>query len=83
MLDDRNGDGEWTTGEYESQTQPEETWFYPGVLNLRAQWEVSQDWDVKATPLFKQKPEKITKQKPEKKKDKKGKNAEREKNKRT
>ena len=82
MLDDRNGDGEWTTGEYESQTQPEETWFYPGVLNLRAQWEVSQDWDVKATPLFKQKPEKITKQKPEKKKDKKGKNAEREKNKR-
>ena len=79
MLDDRNGDGEWTTGEYESQTQPEETWFYPGVLNLRAQWEVSQDWDVKATPLFKQKPEKIT---TEKKKDKKGKNAEREKNKR-
>lgn len=78
---DRNGDGKWTTGNYSQQLQPEETYFYPGALNLRAQWEVSQDWNPEQTPLFRQKPEKITKQKPDKKKDRRSKNAEREKEK--
>ena len=78
LLYDRNGDGKWTTGDYESQRQPEEVYYYPGKLNLRAQWEISQDWNPTATPLFQQKPEKITKQKPDKKKDKKSKNQQRE-----
>lgn len=75
---DRNGDGKWTTGDYDSQRQPEEVYYYPGKLNLRAQWEISQDWNPTSTPLFKQKPDKITKQKPDKKKDKKSKNQQRE-----
>ena len=82
MFYDRNGDGKWTTGDYDSQLQPEETFYYPGEINLRAEWEVNQDWSPTQTPLFKQKPEKITKQKPDKKKDKKSKNAEREEKKR-
>ncbi len=82
MFYDRNGDGKWTTGDYDGQLQPEETFFYPGELNLRAEWEENQDWNPTQTPLFKQKPEKITKQKPDKKKDRKSKNAEREEKKR-
>ena len=78
MFYDRNGDGKWTTGDYDSQRQPEETFFYPGEILIRALWDDTKDWDPTQTPLFKQKPEKITKQKPEKQKQKKSKNAERE-----
>ena len=77
MFYDRNGDGVWTTGEYDSQTQAEETFYYPGALNLRAQWEVTQAWNPLDTPRFKQKPAKITKQKPDKEKTIKNRNAER------
>ncbi len=78
---DRNGDGVWTTGDYDKQIQGEETYFYPGAFNLRADWEVSQNWNPTATPLPQQKPGKITKQKPDKEKSVKNRNAEREKNK--
>jgi hypothetical protein len=78
MFYDRNGDGKWTTGDYDRQIQPEETYYYPGEILIRALWEDTKDWDPTQTPLFKQKPEKITKQKPENKKQKKSKNAERE-----
>lgn len=78
MFYDHNGDGRWTTGDYDSQRQPEGTYYYPGEILIRALWEDTKDWDPTKTPLFKQKPEKITKQKPENKKQKKSKNAERE-----
>ena len=42
---------------------------------------MSQDWHPTSTPLFLQKPLKITKQKPDKEKQPKNRNAEREKNK--
>jgi len=80
MFYDRNGDGVWTTGDYDSQTQAEETYYYPGALNLRAQWEVTQTWNPLSTPLAKQKPLKITQQKPDKEKTIKNRNAERTKN---
>ena len=76
---DRNGDGKWTTGDYATQRQGEETYYFPGAINLKAQWEITQDWNPTQTPLYKQKPEKITKQKPEKKKSNREKNAERKK----
>ena len=80
MFYDRNGDGVWTTGDYDSQTQAEQTFYYSGALNLRAQWEVTQTWNPLATPLSKQKPAKITQQKPDKEKTIKNRNAERTKN---
>lgn len=81
MFYDRNGDGVWTTGDYDAQLQPEETFYYPGSLNLRAKWDVTQDWTPTAQPLWRQKPEKITKQKPDKEKTIKNRNAERNQNK--
>ena len=65
---DANGDGLWTTGDYDLQRHGEDTYFYPGALNLRADWEVTQTWHPTARPRYEQKPGKITKQKPDKEK---------------
>ena len=75
---DRNGNGQWDTGEYDTRLQPEEVFYYPGELAVRARWDIEQDWYVDNTPLPKQKPAKITKQKPDQKKRIQNRNAERE-----
>ncbi len=77
---DRNGNGKWDEGDFEKGTPPEETYYYPAKLNLRARWDVSQDWDIHALPLNRQKPAEITKQKPDKEKKIQNRNAERERN---
>ncbi len=63
------------TGDYDQHLQPEPVYYYPGELTLKAQWEITQDWNPIATPLAKQKPQKITKQKPDKEKTIKSRNA--------
>lgn len=83
LYDDANGNGEWDTGEYDDNLQPEQMYYYPEALTLKAQWEITQDWNPTAVPLPKQKPAKITKQKPDKEKSIKKKNFEREAQKRS
>lgn len=65
---DENGDGVWTTGNYEEGRQPEQVFYYPGKLVIRAFSDHEQDWNVNATPVINQKPEEITKNKPQEKK---------------
>lgn len=77
MFCDRNGNGVWDEGCYDEHRQAEEVYYYPGAFNVRAGWDISQDWRPKAVPVQKQKPEKITKQKPDKEKNLTKKNAER------
>lgn len=62
-FNDRNGDGVWTTGEWESRTQPEEVYYYPEEVSIRANWDNNLNWTTKAKPIDQQKPSKITKQK--------------------
>jgi len=62
---DHNGNGVWDTGLYSDKRQAEEMFYYPQPLDLKAMWEVEQDWDLDAVPIEKQKPIEITKQKPE------------------
>lgn len=78
---DLNGNGVWDTGDYDQHLQPEPVYYYPNALTLKAQWEITQDWNPTARPRSKQKPEKITKQKPDKEKSIKKKNEERLRNK--
>lgn len=61
---DKNGNGKYDTGDYSQKRQPEEVRYYPESLNLRANWDVKQEWDLYAKPLIKQKPLEITKNKP-------------------
>ena len=74
---DSNGNGVWDTGDYEEDRQAEAVYYYPREIECKAKWDVSQSWNVTGTPVYKQKPEKITKQKPEATKKLKNRNAER------
>lgn len=68
VIIDENSDGVWTTGNYEEGRQPEEVFYYPGKLAIRAFSDHEQDWNIHATPVINQKPLEITKNKPEEKK---------------
>ena len=81
MFDDRNRNGKWDTGEFDSHTQPEDMYYYHKELNLRAMWEVSEHWTPTARPRTEQKPEKLIKQKPDKQKSAKTRNEQRAKDK--
>ena len=74
---DSNGNGIWDTGSYEDDRQAEAVYYYPREIECKAKWDVTQTWNVTGTPIYKQKPEKITKQKPEAEKKLKNRNAER------
>lgn len=78
LFRDRNGNGVWDTGDYDQHIQPEPVYYYPDELTLKAQWEITQDWNPTARPLAQQKPQKITKQKPDKEKTIKNRNATRQ-----
>ncbi len=61
---DSNENGVWDTGNYGEKRSPEEVYYYPGNISLRANWDVDQAWDVFAVPLAEQKPYEIIKNKP-------------------
>lgn len=65
---DENNDGMWTTGNYETNRQPEEVFYYPGKWVIRAYSDHLEDWQIDAVPVIRQKPLEITKNKPEEKK---------------
>ena len=64
LVKDRNGNGKFDTGNFAEKRQPEEVFYYPTSIDLKANWDVEQTWDVYALPLDKQKPLDITKNKP-------------------
>lgn len=59
MIVDADGNGKWTTGELKTGRQPEEVFYFPSKLSLRANWDFHEIWDYKAVPLLKQKPRAI------------------------
>lgn len=75
---DANGNGQWDTGDYASGLQPERVYYFGKPLPLKAQWDLRQDWDVRAVDVARQKPMAITKQKPDKDKKLKNRNAKRD-----
>lgn len=64
LVVDRNENGKFDTGNYLEKRQPEEVFYFPGEISLRANWDVTQPWDIKELPLYRQKPKAITKNKP-------------------
>lgn len=64
LVVDRNENGRFDPGNYLEKRQPEEVYYFPGELSLRANWDVTQSWDLKELPLYRQKPKAITKNKP-------------------
>ena len=67
---DPNDNGKWDTGNYSQHLQPEEVYYYPKKLRLRANWDLDENWDIYQTALDLQKPEDIRRNKPEQSKNK-------------
>lgn len=65
LVRDVNRNGKWDTGDYAQHLQPEEVFYYPQMIEFKANFDVLQDWDLNAKSLDFQKPEEIKKQKPE------------------
>ena len=61
---DRNGDGLWTTGSLEEHRLPEDVYYYPKKINLKKNWDITNDWNLDETPVDLQKPMAIKKNKP-------------------
>ena len=72
LVEDTNGNGVWDTGSYAEKRQPEMVYYYPMVLELKANFDLTQEWNIFEKTLDKQKPEELKKQKPDE--DKKNKN---------
>ena len=75
---DDDEDGVWDTGEYDKGVQPEQVFYFPKPIRIKAKWDVEQDWAPYDIPRIGQKPLEITKQKPDKEKKVKERNKERE-----
>lgn len=65
LVIDPNNNGVWDTGNYEEKRQPEMVYYYPQLVELKANWEVEQDWNLTAVSLDKQKLDELKKQKPD------------------
>lgn len=78
---DRNDNGQWDTGDYYNDRQPEEVYYFPEKIECKAKWDYTKQWNLTATPLYRQKPAEITRQKADKAKTIKHRNAERAKDK--
>tara|TARA_B100001250_G_scaffold287801_1_gene249603 strand:- start:41 stop:706 length:666 start_codon:yes stop_codon:yes gene_type:complete len=46
LIVDSNLDGKWTAGNYFENVLPEKVYYYPEVINLRANWELEVDWEI-------------------------------------
>ena len=77
LIVDRNNNGKWDTGNYDSDQQAEEVYYYPGAIECKAKWDLTESWDPLVRELSLQKPGAITKQKPDKEKKVKNQNVQR------
>ncbi len=65
---DTAGDSIYTTGSYDLLRQPEEVYYYPKKITLRANWDMAQTWNPFEGNADTQKPEALLKNKPKSRK---------------
>ncbi|MCR5534657.1 MAG: Ig-like domain-containing protein [Bacteroidaceae bacterium] len=65
---DTNNNGIWDTGNYDEGRRPEEVFYFPKRMSLKANWDLEQEWAIRSIERSKQKPQEITKQKADKQK---------------
>ena len=78
---DKNGNGQWDTGIFDQDLQPEPVYYHQEAIECKAKWEATRQWNLTGVPRYKQKPLEITKQKPDKEKKLRNRNLERAKSK--
>ena len=60
---DANQNGKWDTGSVLPKQEPEEVYYYPKRLVLRANWDSVEEWDYTAIPLLQQRATELPKSK--------------------
>ena len=60
---DSNSNGEWDTGDYFTDRQPEDMYYYSEPVECRAKWDITKTWNLTSKPLFRQKPDVLKKEK--------------------
>lgn len=68
LIEDRNGNGQWDTGDYDKRLQPEIVYYAPKGFELMKNWRVRENWDPTRIPLSQQKPQALIKNKPQERK---------------
>ncbi len=63
---DSDNNGQWTNGDLKLRRQPEDVYYFSKKLALKKNWDRTEDWDLTAIDVDKQKPEAIKKNKPKK-----------------
>lgn len=46
MIEDDNNNGKWDIGSFMKDIQPEQVFYYGDKINIRSNWDVTQDWKV-------------------------------------
>ena len=65
---DQNGDGKWTTGDWQKHRQPEPVYYFNESIQTKSNWDFEQEWNYKALPQTKAKPQVLIKASANKKK---------------
>jgi hypothetical protein len=47
LIADENNNGQWDTGNYLENKQPEKIITYPKSITLRSNWEMNETWELK------------------------------------
>jgi hypothetical protein len=58
---DENGNGRWDPGDFSTRKQPEDVYYYPKKMTLKANWDFEETWEYNQLPLLKQKPAELIK----------------------
>jgi hypothetical protein len=45
LISDRNRNGRWDTGNYHIRLQPEEVFYFPKTIEVRANWDIEETWE--------------------------------------
>lgn len=65
IYEDHNGNGIYDTGEFDELRQPDAAYYYPKMVNLKKNWDKSEEWSVFDMAIDMMKPETLKKNKPE------------------
>ncbi len=45
-LEDRDGNGRWSSGDYARKILPEKVYYFPNVIEIKAGWKVEEVWEI-------------------------------------
>ena len=45
-IEDKNNNSKWDTGNYLKKIQPEKVYYFDKEINIRANWDVEEDWKL-------------------------------------